>query len=133
MSIRSVHSARAVRTHLSAKQFARGVRGGRALSERRWPGAAPRRWAVRRSLWRLQERAAGRRTHWRWISGRLAPRAADGHDDLSPPAHLTYACTSCSCAVSTYCWKLVILPSLTFHTWQTCASSFLPVCLQVPV
>ena len=28
MSIRSVHSARAVRTHLSAKQFARGVRGG---------------------------------------------------------------------------------------------------------
>jgi hypothetical protein len=28
MSIRSVHSARALRIHLSAKQFARGVRGG---------------------------------------------------------------------------------------------------------
>ena len=28
MSIRSVHSARALRTHLSAEQFARGVRGG---------------------------------------------------------------------------------------------------------
>jgi hypothetical protein len=32
-------------------------------------------------------------------------------------------------AVSTYCWKLVTLPSRAFHTWQTRASRLLPVCL----
>ena len=30
------------------------------------------------------------------------------------------ACTtSCHWPVSMYCWKLVILPSRIFHTWQT--------------
>jgi hypothetical protein len=37
-----------------------------------------------------------------------------------------------SCAVSMYCWKLLILLSLTFHTWQTWASSLLPVALWTP-
>ena len=41
--------------------------------------------------------------------------------------------TSCSCAVSTNCWKLVSLPSRTLNTWQTCASKVLPVALKVPV
>ena len=35
--------------------------------------------------------------------------------------------TSCICPVSRYCWKLVALPLVSFHTWQTCASTLLPV------
>jgi hypothetical protein len=41
--------------------------------------------------------------------------------------------TSCSCAVSTNCWKLVTLPSRSFQTWHTWASRFLLVSLCVPV
>lgn len=36
---------------------------------------------------------------------------------------------SCSCPVSTYCWKLVTLSLLSFQTWQTWASMLLPVAL----
>jgi hypothetical protein len=41
--------------------------------------------------------------------------------------------TSCNCAVSTNCWKLVTLPSRILNTWHTCASKLLPVALTVPV
>jgi hypothetical protein len=41
--------------------------------------------------------------------------------------------TSQSFAVSTYCWNLVTLLSLTSQTWQTCVSMLLPVALYVPL
>ena len=41
--------------------------------------------------------------------------------------------TARSCAVSTYCWKLVTLPSRTRQTWHISASSVLPVPVNVPV
>ena len=51
---------------------------------------------------------------------------------LGPTPYLALM-TSWNFAVSTYCWNLVTLPSLTSQTWQTCASMLFPVALYLPL
>ena len=69
----------------------------------------------------IQTEAASR------ISRRRLPRYARLASTIASASWVPIA--SCIWAVSTYCWKLVALPPVNFHTWQTCASTLLPVAL----